>query len=242
MPLTLRSVLPFLLSLSAVPSAWSHHVWIEQDAQGARLHFGEFSLNMRETSPGLLDKFAQPTASLVTAKGLRPVAATKAPTAFQLSAKAGTGESLIAFEPNYPAFERKDGERTVRTAWFPAARYVADNAARQPQLALDVVPTGARGEFTVYFKGQVLPKAQVEAVAPSGWTRSLKADEQGRVRVDLPWQGLYALEVQHKDSAGGEREGRRFDVGAYVTTLTVDVREGMSSPPMPPAPSSPDHH
>ena len=46
-----------IAALSFAGSASAHHLWLESDGQGARLYFGEFDENLREASPGLLDRF-----------------------------------------------------------------------------------------------------------------------------------------------------------------------------------------
>ena len=48
------------LPLAAAAPAAAHQIWLEQDARAARLYFGEFGDNLREASPGLLDKFGLP--------------------------------------------------------------------------------------------------------------------------------------------------------------------------------------
>ena len=45
-----------IAALSFAGSASAHHLWLEADGQGARLYFGEFDENLREASPGLLDR------------------------------------------------------------------------------------------------------------------------------------------------------------------------------------------
>ncbi|HEX8479672.1 MAG TPA: cobalt ABC transporter substrate-binding protein, partial [Telluria sp.] len=62
----MKKLLLSLLVLSA-PVAQAHHIWLEQDGKTVRLQFGEFTLNQRETTPGLLDKFVAPTATLLGA-------------------------------------------------------------------------------------------------------------------------------------------------------------------------------
>ena len=46
-----------IAALSFTGSASAHHLWLEPDGQGAKLYFGEFEGNLREASPGLLDRF-----------------------------------------------------------------------------------------------------------------------------------------------------------------------------------------
>jgi hypothetical protein len=56
--------------LGAVTPAQAHQIWIEQaEGQNAVVRFGEYGENLREASPGLLDKFAKVTATLISAKG-----------------------------------------------------------------------------------------------------------------------------------------------------------------------------
>lgn len=223
--------------LAAASGAQAHHVWIEQDASGARLFFGEFADNLRETSPGLLDKFVKPRAQLLPVQGEpRELALNRQAAAFVLAARAGSGESLVAQETGYPPFEKKEAGQVIsRTLWTPAARWISGFQPLRPQLTLDLVPSGGKGEFTVYYQGKPLPEAQVEVVAQSGWAREAKADAQGRLRVELPWRGLYALEVKHSDKAGIERDGVKADVALYVTTLSFSLADGLPSPPPPPA-------
>ena len=120
------------LALSASLSAQAHQIWIEQDAAGARLYLGEFADNLRETSPGMLDKFSLTSARLQTAQGERPVQLSKQATAFALSARAGAAESLLAQESGYPSWEQKKADKTERHIWTPAARWVPDFGARAP--------------------------------------------------------------------------------------------------------------
>ncbi|OYU27560.1 MAG: cobalt ABC transporter substrate-binding protein [Burkholderiales bacterium PBB2] len=232
-----KTQLAALLAFTALQSQ-AHQIWIEQDASGARVHLGEFADNLRESSPGMLDKFNQLSARVVTAQGERAVELSKQANAFALAARASTGESLIAQELGYPSWERKQGEKIERHVWLPAARWVGDLAARQPSLSLDLVPTGKANEFQVFFKGQPLPEAKVEVVAASGWSRAVQADTTGRLSITLPWKSAYALEVKHTDHSGGERAGQKFDVGQYVTTLSFSLAQGLAPLPLP-APGTP---
>jgi uncharacterized GH25 family protein len=213
--------------------AHAHHVWIEQGSQGAVLHFGEFADNLREVSPGSLDKFTAVRARIVSSKGEQALSPKKGAEGFTLSAKAGTGESIVA-EADYPAFDKKVGDKTLRGVWLPAARFVSGFASQTPALELDIVPTGKAGEFQVFYRGQPLPKAKVSAIAMSGWSREAVADDDGKLRFSLPWQGVYGIEVRHQENAPSERAGEKFDTASYVTTLSFTLDEGLPSPASPP--------
>lgn len=229
------------LLLSAA-TAQSHQVWLEQDASGAKLYFGEFGDNLREASPGLLDKFVAPTAQRIGTTA-QPLTVNKTTTGFALSAAAAKGESLVAEDTRYPITERKDGDKMIRTAYMPAARLLTTFDKQVPQLPLDVVPTGQHSkdgaEVQVFYKGQVLPKVKVELVTPLGWAKEYKTDEQGKLTVSLPWKGTYVLEAKHADNTGGERTTsggtEKFDRASYVTSLTMTQAEGWPALPASPA-------
>jgi len=235
-----------LCAALALGAAQAHHVWIEQDGQAAKLYFGEFGDNKREASPGLLDRFVQPVAQRVTAAGAAVAEVRKTADGFAIAARAGQGESLVAEEPAYPVSERKEGDRTVRGIYVPAARLVTDFAAQPPRLTLDLVPTGRSGadgaEFQAFYKGQPLPKAKVEVINVAGWSQAHQTDETGKFSVRLPWRGTYVLEMSHRDTAGGQRaDGEKWDRASYVTSLTVLQADGLPALAAPPAaaPSKP---
>lgn len=213
--------------------AQAHHVWIEQDGQGAVLHFGEFADNVREVSPGLLDKLTDVRARIASGKKEQALLLKKGGEGFAIAAKLEAGDSIVA-EANYPAFDKKEGDKTLRGVWMPAARFVTNFAPQAPTLALDIVPIGKTGEFQVFYRGQPLPKAKVNATAASGWSREAVADDDGKLRFNLPWQGAYSIEVKHGDKAPGERAGEKYDTASYVTTLSFTLRDGMPSPALPP--------
>ncbi|MBA3594251.1 MAG: DUF4198 domain-containing protein [Polaromonas sp.] len=227
-------------------SAQAHHVWIEQPEAGqksknATLFFGEFGDNLREVSPGRLDGFVKPVALKISSKGAESLDIQKTPGGFVMGAHASRGDSIVAEDPAYPISERKEGEATVRVLYHPAARLVTAFARQEPQLTLDLVPTGSSGkdgkdgvEFQVFYKGQPLPNAKVEAITAAGWSQQHRANEQGKLTVKLPWKGTYVLEVKHAASAG-TRGADKYDRASYVTSLTVMQGKGVTPLPAPPA-------
>ena len=235
---TLAAFASVALTFALAANVQAHQIWLEQSAgPTAVLNFGEFGENLREASPGLLDKFGQPRATLVSAKGDRPLEVTKTPVGFTVSAQAAQGESIVAEDAHYPLYKTKQADKEGMGAYHPAARYVTGFAAQQPKLTLDIVPTGKAGEFKVFFKGQALPKAKVGVAVQSGWEKKADSDAQGIVRFDLPWQGNYVIEVMHADRTPGERPAlvakgaaasstEKYDSVSYVTSLTVAVADG----------------
>jgi uncharacterized GH25 family protein len=230
---TLSASVVAVAALASATAANAHQIWVEQaQGQSAVLRFGEFGENLREVSPGLLDGFGKPTAVLVSAKGEEPLTATKAADGFHLSGKAGKLDSIVAEDAAYPIRKFKQGDKEVASRYWPAARYVTGYTAQQPKLTFDLVPTGKAGEFKVTLNGQPLPKAKVDIVVASGWSKEARSDDQGLVQFSLPWKGTYVLEAMHTDATPGERQGEagpeKFDRISYVTSLTVVKADGIA--------------
>lgn len=232
------TTLTFLFGI--VATAQAHQIWLEQpDGQNAVIRYGEFGDNLRETSPGLLDKFGKPTATLISRAGERNVDATKSANGFTVPFKAGEGETIIAEDAIFPLRKIKQGDKEF-TSWFrPSARYATSFAALEPKLALDIVPAGQPGTFKIFFKGKPLPKAKVAIVVQSGWTKDAQSDDQGVVSFDLPWKGSYVLEASHIERAPGERPGtngpEKYDGIYHSTTLHVGKTDGVAPLPAGPA-------
>lgn len=225
--------------LMASAGASAHHVWIEHATGQAHLHFGEFNENLRESSPGALDKFVGvPVLEQRTASGTQRVEGTLGSNAFRYATQADA-RSLFA-TASYPLIDRSKRDQPAML-WVPAARWVADPAlAVEPSpKALDLVPTGKPGEFRAVFDGKPLPKVPVEMAAPSGWTRGATTREDGTVTFALPWKGQYVAEVKHADKTPGEAQGKPYGEASYVTTVSFVVKDGMPSPALPDASKAP---
>lgn len=230
-----KLLLPVLLSLLSMSAAHAHQVWIEQNGKTTTLQFGEFGDNLRETTPGLLDKFVKPTATLVGGKGSQPLALEKTSKGFVLSGTAKAGESIVAIDAAYPGWDSQKDGKTIHSIWVPAARFVSGFAARQPLLPFDIVPTGTPGQFQVVYKGQPVPKAEVHAVIPNGWEKKAVSDARGLVSFDLPWRGAYVLEAHHEDATPGARDGKSYDSASFVTSLSFVLEQGAAALPAGPA-------
>ncbi|WP_377810448.1 cobalt ABC transporter substrate-binding protein [Azospirillum sp. A29] len=231
-----------LLGLAAPADA--HQIWIEQaDGQNAVIRFGEFGDNLREASPGLLDKFVKPAATLVSAKGERTAEAAKTATGFALPFKASDGEAIVADDPLYPLYPGKDNGKETANWYHPSARLITGFKEQQPKLPLDLVPAGEPGRFKLFFKGQPKAKTKVSLVTQSGWAKEAYTDEQGVVGFDLPWKGTYVAEASFTDRSPGERPGakgpERYDAVSYATTVTYVHGDGLA--PLPAGPAAAPH-
>jgi hypothetical protein len=224
------------LTLAAASPASAHHIWLEKDGNAARLFFGEFGANLREASPGLLDKIV-PTVRIDGAN--KPaLRAEKTAGGYAISGSIGAGESVVADDPRYAASERKSGEVVTRSIYYPAARLIPDRAPRAATMPLDVVPGTTADTFKVVFKQQPLADAKVTVTSSSGWARDFKTGADGVMTAALPWKGTYMLEVMHVDKTPGKRGEDAYDQMTYVMSLTLAETKGpdapMGPPPAPP--------
>lgn len=232
MKIFIRTMIAVLFAVTA-NQASAHHLWLESHGGTIQLYFGEFGENLREVSPGLLDKL-EPQAKVLSPTGERALTVARSAKAFTVSGTNAESGSVVAEDPRYAIHVGTRDGVTRRSIYWPAARFVTERTALQPTLTLDLVPAGA-DKFRVFYRGKPLAKAKVEVTAAFGWGKEARTDEDGTISVTLPWRGLYALEVHHSDTSGGKRGEEAYDTANYVTTLTLVQPEGMAMPPVPPA-------
>lgn len=217
------------LSFAGVGAAAAHALWIERQADGLQLYFGEFDENLREASPGLLDRL-NPQARL--AAGDKALKVDKTAGFYALSGGIGADDSVVAEDVRVS--ERRAGEKVTRVLSRLGARYVADFKERPAVNTLDIVPAGKPGAFKVFYQGKPLAKAKLELIAESGWRREYKSDEQGLVEASLPWRGTYVVEVQHSEATPGKLGEEAYDTIRCASTLSFRVADGLQGPPAPP--------
>jgi hypothetical protein len=226
-----RGVLAALLALSFIGAASAHSLWLERQGDGLQLYFGEFEENLREASPGLLDRLSpQAKVAMAADKALK---VDKTAGFFTVAGVVSADDSVVAEDVRIA--ERRTAEKVTRVLARLGARYVADFKERPPVNTLDVVAAGKPGAFKVFYQGKPLAKAKLELIAESGWKREFKTDEQGAVEAPLPWRGTYVIEVQHSDATPGKLGEEAYDTLRCASTLSFRLADGPPGPPMPPA-------
>lgn len=213
-----------LLLLSFIGAASAHSIWIESSADGARIYFGEFDDNLREASPGLLDRL-NPQAKVAGSD--QSLKIDRGAGSFSLAGAVGKDDSLVAEDVK---INERRGDQPTRVLSRLGARYVADFQERPAVNTLDIVPAGKPGAFKVFYQGKPLAKAKLELIAESGWKREFKTDEQGAVEAPLPWKGGYLVEVQHSEPTPGKLGEESYDSVRCASTLFFRVTDGMQGP------------
>jgi hypothetical protein len=217
-----------LLSFGLAAGAAAHSIWLESEGDGARIYFGEFDENLREGSPGLLDRL-KPEAKVAGSD--KPLKLDKQATFFAVAGPFGKDDSLVA---ETISINERRGDKPTKVLSRLGARYVADFKEQAPVNTLDIVPAGKPGLFKVFYQGKPLARAKAELIAESGWKRDFKTDEQGVFETTLPWRGGYVIEVAHTDATPGKLGEEAYDSSRSASTLFVRVADGMQGPPQPP--------
>jgi hypothetical protein len=214
-----------LLSFGLSGAAAGHTIWVEREGEGARIYFGEFDENLREASPGLLDRL-KPEARIAGSDQALKV--DKQAGFFAVVGPVAKDASIVA--ENVAITERR-GDKPTKVLSRLGARYVADFKERPAVNTLDIVPAGKPGLFKVLYQGQPLAKAKAELIAASGWKREFKTDGQGAFEALVPWRGAYVIEVQHNDATPGKLGEEAYDSKRFASTLYFRVADGLQGAP-----------
>lgn len=86
---------------------------------------------------------------------------------------------------------------------------------------LELVPTTANGNvFGLLWKGSPVVASQVSVSTGEGWSRTLKAESDGTVKLPVSFPGLYVLEASVKVNGTITVDGKRYDEARHTATLS----------------------
>jgi hypothetical protein len=217
------AITTLLYALPLIANA--HYIWIERGAKTARVYYGEVA-EVREQSPGRMDVIQ----GLKAASAGAVLGVKRTQRYFELNGVLAS--QIVAIEPS---IEVKDwsssGIGIVKPMYYARHSEWPLKAAitGSKEQKLDIQPVaGSKDTFLVLFDGKPLPKNKLVIVAPNDWEQEHKTDDAGKVKVMLPWQGQYVLEVIYKETLGGEFEGKKFDAVRHRSILTVVQPKGIS--------------
>jgi hypothetical protein len=217
----LISLFTMLATLSLVPSAHAHYVWLEREGDGpARAYLGEWIDDVREKTGGMLDRIKSPRVFL--GASTEPLAAKRNENNLEFQVK-GRGDVRLV-ESSMPPREDKEKGGATKTIYYAKAGRSETTA----KLDLELVPTAPNGNTLVLmFLGAPLPKAEVTLVGPSKWQKPLVTDEKGQITLPMPWAGRYVLEVTHFDDKAGGNGNEKFNRTRHISSLSFVQQDGI---------------
>src|SRR5436190_22592886 len=115
-----RVAVATFVSFGLIGSAAAHSIWVEREGDGARIYFGEFDENLREASPGLLDRLKPEAKVAGSDKALK---VDKTAGFFAVVGPVGKDDSIVA--ENIAVTERR-GDKPTKVLTRLGARTVAD--------------------------------------------------------------------------------------------------------------------
>ena len=209
-----------LLAALGTTDAFAHALWIEKNQKGELVaRFGEYGEGLREKSGGKLDEITHFEAWTPGAEGKSAVLT---PQKIENGFELGTQGSAWVQDVKLPVKDMSKYKLGIAKPHL-YARFAGAVGTAKPETRLDILLTGD-AQAQVFFDQAPLAKEKAEWIAPNGWSKSFKTDEQGKVKLDLPWAGLYVLEVTHVIEKAGEYEGKPYEVERHRATLSVEKK------------------
>ena len=203
---TVASVACILFSLNA----GAHALWLERDGASAKLYFGEYSEDLRESSPGKLDNIIDPAVIEVGAPGTeRPVAATRQANHFAIP-----GSNTILVQ----ALKQPIREPRAENPGPVQRRFLYARLGKGGSLPLDIENTG--NLLRLSFEGKPVANTEIIVIAPNGWEKHLKTDEKGETPYPVLEPGLYVVEAKHEISNPGIFEGKPYSIESHKVTAS----------------------
>ena len=193
----------------------AHALWLERDSAATKLYFGEYAENLRETSPGRLDSIVDPRVTVIDAKGAeKQVEPVRKDNHFAIPPVDGAEIAVLAQALKQPIREPQ-GEIPSPTY----RRFLYTRLGKGGSLPLDLQDNGNQLRLT--YLGKPVPKAEVVIIAPNGWEKHLRTDENGEATFTMLDPGLYVIEAKYEMNKPGEFEGKAYTVESHKVTLSL---------------------
>lgn len=208
-----------LLALVQSTAAQAHYIWLEQVDGQTKLYFGEYENKLREKTGGRLDTIAAPAAMTLDNKALQ--VATKRAEDY-IAIEGASNQPVIAHELGMKVKDMSKYHFGIAKPMY-YARIGSGNAESMSNHALDIQPLGDN-KVRINLNGKPLAKAKLKVIAPNQWLQELDADDNGEATYNVPWVGLYVLEVVHLEPNKGTYQNEAYENIRHVSTLSVTNR------------------
>lgn len=206
--------------------AQAHYLWSENTVKGNLIYFGGVDENVRESSPGRVDEFANLSAKIQSQSGaITERSLNKTPDGFVSAPAISANESLIGQDLLIPVKDLSAYKLGILKLNF-YVRHVQIDRAFPAALDLDAVPTGQPNQLKFTFKGAPLAKFKAKLIAPNGWINEIRTDEAGLLNIATPWRGNYVIEATYFEDVSGEFQGLKYQRIRHRLGLTVVQPKG----------------
>lgn len=195
----LARLLACVLVMSVAP-AQAAYVWLDKEAGTAKAYLGE--LHAKKEAPSGL------TAARAYQANGRDLGLGTEATGIAISTPLSGDIRFTA-----RAVSDKEGLQYYH-ARFGRSETTAGND-------LELVPTTPNGNvFKLVWKGSPVVASQINVSTGEGWSRVLKAESDGTVKLPVSFPGLYVLEVSVKVNGTVTVDGKKYDDVRHTATLS----------------------
>lgn len=215
-------------------AAQAHYIWLEPGNASAMLYFGEVDAQLRENSPGKLDKIDVLQAFAYSGKivdgNVKEIAANRKSNHFLI--ESGSASTVLAREESVAVVDLGKHKLGMAKSNYYARMGLASTLGASSPLALDIAQGNKPNVFIVSYRGVPLQNAKVEVIAPNTWMQEHHTNAQGIVNINTPWRGLYVVHVLHVDPTPGEFSGKAYDNLRNHLTYTFMRTKGADAGPV----------
>ena len=193
----------------------AHALWLERDSGATKLYFGEYAENLRESASGRLGSIVEPRVTMIDAKGTeKQIEPIRKDNHFAIPASNEAQTAVLVQALKQPIREPQ-GEIPSPTY----RRFLYARLGKGGALPLDLQDNGNQLRLT--YLGKPVPKAEVVIIAPNGWEKHLRTDENGETTFTMLEPGLYVIEAKYEMNKPGEFEGKAYTVESHKVTLSL---------------------
>lgn len=209
--MTMWKIMALAALIAPLPAA-AHEVWVERDASGpARIYLGEPNEPVPDAGDPEFHRLKAPKVSQGTDKAVATVRRANHIEA----APSVAGDVRVQDDAVFAPWKTDEG--------MQAATYYARAGRTEVKEALDFefVPVAPNSDrFSLRFRGQPVPAADVTIIAPGYWQKAFTSDAKGEVEVPNQGDGRYLLSASHTENAEKKVRDVTLASTVHVTTLT----------------------
>ncbi|WP_112990455.1 DUF4198 domain-containing protein [Herminiimonas fonticola] len=212
--------------------AQAHYLWLESGKTDASLYYGEVDVQLREKSPGKLDRISGLQAFVPNGSDVKSVNVNR--TATHLGIASGKASTVLALEESLAVADlTKHNLGMAKSNYYARLGQPLASGTTSP-LVLDIAQGSKANSFVLLYRGQPLKNAKLEVIAPNTWMQEHHTNEQGIVEINTPWRGQYVMHVLHIDKTAGEFAGKPYDNLRNHLTYTFVKSKGANAGPVQP--------
>lgn len=235
----LKQAIFILLLLTLTGNAFAHALWIETTATGklgqkqqVAIYYGEYAENERDSVVHWFSDVKEVKIWLVSPDNKKTQLTTTTETTRLITDFTPTLNGSYTILADHPV---KDVPRTtlyqfVASATVTVGNTLPSNSTAQNTNSLSLAAAAsykANQSATVQalFKNTSSSDVTFSVVAPTGWSKSFKADANGNLTFTPIWPGEYYIEAFYTEKITGEQNGKTYDSIWRGATFIITVHK-----------------